>query len=75
MSANDGDLNLACLPTDTLLIIFSLCGPELWPVISQVCRRFYVILGPNSFLWEQISKTLLIVNQTSHIFQTKYAQF
>jgi len=71
MSNDGGDLNLASLPTDTLLIIFSFCGPELWPVISQVCHRFYVILGPNSFLWEQISRTLLIVNQASHIFQSK----
>jgi len=71
MSTDTGDLNLDNLPTDTLLIIFSFCGPELWPILSQVCHRFYVILGPNSFLWEQISRRLLIVNQTSLVFRSK----
>ncbi|XP_046649980.1 F-box/WD repeat-containing protein 4-like isoform X2 [Daphnia pulicaria] len=44
---------------------------DWWPAIAQVCHRFYAILGPDSFLWEQIAKQLLFVNQSSSIFQLK----
>ena len=63
---------LANLPTDILLHIFSLCGQDWWPAIAQVCHRFNIILGPNSFLWEQIAKQLLFVNQSSPNFQSKW---
>lgn len=66
------DADLASSPTDILLKIFSLCGPENWPNISLVCKRFYFILGPDSFLWEQIARRLLIVNQISPAFCSKY---
>lgn len=70
-SSNVPDLNLGKLPTDVLLKIFALCGPESWPNISLACRRFYEILGPDSFLWEQIARRLLIVNQVSPAFCSK----
>ena len=60
------------LPTDILLHIFAICGRDSWSVIAQVCRRFYIILGPESFLWEQIARQLLFVNQSSSNFQSKY---
>lgn len=65
------DVILASLPTDVLLKIFALCGPENWPNLSLVCKRFYAILGPDSFLWEQIARRLLIVNQVSPAFLSK----
>ena len=63
--------SLACAPTDILLIIFNLCGPKTWPVLSQVCQRFYTILGPDSFLWEKTSQRLIIVNEISPTFRTR----
>jgi hypothetical protein len=70
LAVNDENI-LANLPTDILLHIFSLCGQDWWPAIAQVCHRFNIILGPNSFLWEQIVKQLLFVNQSSTNFQSK----
>lgn len=70
---DDESLSLVNLPTDILLHIFSICGQDWWPVIAQVCYRFYTILGPNSFLWEQITKQLLFVNQSSPVFRSKYS--
>lgn len=71
----DEGLSLANLPTDILLHIFVICGRDLWPVIAQVCHRFYTILGPDSFLWEQIARQLLFVNQSSSAFRSKYIKF
>lgn len=64
-------ISLANLPTDILLHIFAMCGQHCWPSIAQVCHRFYTILGPDSFLWEQVTRQLLLVNQSSLIFQSK----
>ena len=52
---DEGDLNLASLPTDALVVIFSFCGPELWPTLSQVCHRFYVILTKELSLGADLS--------------------
>ena len=68
---DDGELSLANLPTDILLHIFSLCEKDSWPVLTQVCRRFSIILGPDSFLWDQITRQLLFVNQSSSLFNLK----
>ena len=72
LAANEGNIvMLSNLPTDILLHIFAICGQDWWPMIAQVCHRFNAILGPDSFLWEQIAKQLLFVNQSSSIFQSK----
>lgn len=63
--------SLANLPTDILLHIFAMCGQRCWPSIAQVCHRFYTILGTDSFLWEQVTRQLLLVNQSSSIFRSK----
>lgn len=63
--------SLANLPTDILLHIFAMCGQHCWPSIAQVCHRFYTILGTDSFLWEQVTRQLLLVNQSSSIFRSK----
>ena len=73
-TVNDNKINYILiwdLPTDILLHIFALCGQEMWLVIAQVCHRFNAILGPDSYLWEQIAKQLLFVNNQSPIFQSK----
>ena len=67
--------NLVDMPTDILLAIFSLCGPDSWPALAQVCERFHIILGPNSWLWEQISRRLLFVNETSQTLRSRYVEF
>ena len=71
----NSQLSLENLPTDILLAIFAKCDPESWAILAKVCVRFHTVLGPDSWLWEQFARKLVIVNGSSNFFKLRYILF